>query len=42
MGRYTFIGFDPKKASTCYNKMMKVDDKILKVTHPKENILEKF
>ena len=40
-GRYTFIGFDPKSEITCYNKMMKVDDKIFKVTHPK-NILEKF
>ena len=27
-GRYTFIGFDPKSEITCYNKMMKVDDKI--------------
>ena len=35
-GRYTFIGFDPKSEITCYNKMMKVDDKIFKVTHPKE------
>ena len=37
-GRYTFIGFDPKSEITCYNKMMKVDDKIFKVTHPKEYI----
>ena len=37
-GRYTFIGFDPKSEITCYNNMMKVDDKIFKVTHPKEYI----
>ena len=40
MGRYTFIGFDPKSEITCYNKMMK-DDKIFKGHIPK-NILEKF
>ena len=32
-GRYTFIGFDPKSEITCYNKMMKVNDKIFKVEH---------
>ena len=37
-GRYTFIGFDPKSEITCYNKMMKVNDKIFKVEHPKEYI----
>ena len=38
-GRYTFIGFDPKSEITCYNKMMKVDDKILKVTHTTQSLL---
>ena len=37
-GRYTFIGFDPKSEITCYNKMMKINDKIFKVEHPKEYI----
>ncbi len=37
-GRYTFLGFAPQSEITCYNKMMKVDDQIFEVSHPKEYI----
>jgi len=37
-GRYTFIGFEPKSEITCYNNMMKIDNKLLKVDHPKDYI----
>ena len=37
-GRYSFLGFAPQSEITCYNKMMKVDDQIFEVSHPKEYI----
>ena len=37
-GRYTFLGFAPQSEITCYNKMIKVDDQIFEVSHPKEYI----
>lgn len=37
-GRYTFLGFAPQSEITCYNKMMKVDNQIFEVSHPKEYI----
>lgn len=37
-GRYTFLGFAPQSEITCYNKMMRVDDQVFEVSHPKEYI----
>lgn len=37
-GRYTFIGFSPLSEITCYNKMMKVDQHLFPVSHPKDYI----
>ena len=38
MGRYTFLGYDPKLEVTCVNGRMKIGDRVFETTDPGKHI----